>query len=258
MRMTFLTLLVGVAVFFAGCSNGDGDDNNHTAAEFFPVLVEDFSHVDCNPCVAVSNALHAAVEHFAADGKVPVVIEYHPRPAGFADDVFHDASPVVHEERYAAYAVSNLPHLFVNCAAVSYTDRVDQYRLIAIIDSAKSAVMHFEIALDTAIVNDSLVVSATVTADSADSGTVFCYIMRKNIVFTTAPGSNGLVEYHNVAAEKFVNIHGNTISLAAAESRTISDKLPLPTELANATTDGFGVVFFVQRGTQIIGCAVQN
>jgi len=260
-KLFILYTIIGV-LLFGGCEkkndNDDNNDNNTTPSQYFSVLIEDFSHTDCVPCVNVDNAVNTVLEYYASQGASPIFMEFHPKPTGFGDDPFNLANPELHDGRmnwyYDYYGLDNVPQLFVDATVLSATDRNDVDRIQQIVEDAKNSPKPATISGSASLDGDSIRLQVTITADSSITADVFCYLVRETITFTTAPGSNGLEEFHMIPAAQFE--WENPTPTASFTELDINSSVDIPDEISGGTTDGYSAIVVVQDNERnILGVA---
>ena len=263
MTKRIFALSVAFVLIFAGCSedndNSENDNNPPQEGSYFPVVVEEFSHTDCVPCVNVSNAVQTVMENYEEAGAVPILIEFHPKPEGFGADPFHDENPDLHDGRMAWYfdyfGLENLPQLLVDAQPLSAMERNDPDVIYQKIEGARSTAKPVSIEGYVLVACDSVRIALSFRADSTVSANIFCFLVRDEVEFSEAPGSNGMTQFHHIAAEQFP-IDSAVVSVAW-DSLDIETLVPLPPDIEGATVSGYSVVVIVQDGERnILGAAL--
>ena len=255
MKKIFIIIAIIGILIFAGCHKKDsnGDDNNDEL-QYFPVLIEEFSHTDCVPCVNVDNNVNSVLEYYESQGISPIFMEFHPKPTGFGDDPFELSNPEMHNSRmnwyYDYFSLENVPQLFVDATVLSAMDRNDVNMIQQIVENAKNLSKPANISGSAFVDGDSIRLQATITADSAITANVFCYLVREKITFATAPGLNGLAEFHMIPASEFD--WANPAPPASFTELDINSAVETPAEIADGTTDGYCAIVVVQNNERTI------
>ncbi len=249
-------LLLSIFLIFFGCSKNDDDNNdNPPTGDYFPVIIEEFSHVNCGPCAFVADAVHSVLEDYGADSLLPVFIEYHAE-VEYGDDPFYEAAPNVHGGRRTYYydflGIENIPQLLIDGVPLSGADRVDTYRIKTLTEEARQNAKLAVISADITNLGDSIGFDCTITADSAFAGKLYCFLALRNVHFESAPGSNGITDFHMIAIEVVPDMDGVEISLEASEDWQLERFFPIPAEIADGQTDGYSFVAIIQNDSREI------
>ncbi|RKZ33664.1 hypothetical protein DRQ33_03790 [bacterium] len=252
-------MLILTSIFIIGCSkdnNGDNDDNNSDELQYFPVLIEEFSHTDCSPCVSVAEAVELVLDDYESSGLSPIFVEFHPCPPGFGNDPFNDFATELHQGRtewyYDFWELENVPQLLVDGEPLSAMDRIDPDRIASFVESARQSNRPAEITGTATINGDSIRLDASVVSDSSMEVYIFCYLTGQSIVFDSPPGDNGLSQFHMVALAEFP-IQDSIYSIGTDEME-ISESVEIPPEIQNATIQNYSTVVIIQdENRNIIG-----
>jgi len=249
-------LILSVFLVFFGCSdNGDDNNDNPPTGVYFPVIIEEFSHVNCGPCATVSDAVHSILEDYGTDSLLPVFIEYHAE-VEYGNDPFYEAAPNVHGDRRAYYydflGIENIPQLLIDGVPLSGSDRIDPNRIKTLTEEARQNAKYAVITAEIATQGDSIGFDCTITADSAFAGKLYCFLALKNIHFESAPGSNGITDFHTIAINIEPDMDGVEISLETDEDWQLQKYFAIPPEIEDGQTDGYSFVVIIQNDSREI------
>jgi len=212
---------------------------------YYPVLVEDFTNVNCVPCANVAAALGDVEEHYSSLAK-PVVIEFHPNV--FPGDPFYLASPTIHLRQFNFYALSSIPKLLLDGELFNTPDDPDAIltRLEQIRTTAKQATIQGY----TYSSGDSIVIEGVVRTQSALIGQLSCYITRREFDFSIAPGDNDLTDFHFVASE----LMGEQ-ALSGIMEFYFRYSVERPREILGGENTGYTIIAFIQNQSshQVLG-----
>ncbi len=257
MRVKFLFSVASIfalSIFLAGCSKENGDDSSPSqpSSNYFPVLIENFTNTYCDGCVAVHEALEMVMNHYNSEGKSPVLVEFHSQLN--PSDPFYSADPSMHSSRNGYYGFGSWPQLVIDGYVLTSDERTSADEIKAIIDSANVQGKPAEVQVEVSSSNDSVYVSLSIDATEEVIGNLFCYLVRQVTTFETAPGSNGITEYHCVAALSFTDPYGQAIAIPSGESEELSFDDAIPAEVSGGATEGYSVVAFIQGPDNEIMC----
>jgi hypothetical protein len=203
------------------------------------VLTEEFTNASCPPCASQNPAFNALI----ADNPTKIVaIKYQTNFPG-ADPMNAQTQTDV-APRLTYYSVNGVPYAPINgdtlplfdWAGNGYTGGPYHYTQ-EMIDSAYASPAPFSLSITHTISSDldSIYITATVTAAQALSGLVNpklrIGIIEREIVFDSAPGTNGETEFYDVMRKMVPNSNGTTVgtSWTNGQSQTFTFGIALPT-----------------------------
>ncbi len=247
-----LLLVVFALVLLSGCGKEEGESPTSAQVSYFSVLVEDFTNVNCIPCADVHDALGSVVDAFAQEGLAPVLVEFHPMI--YPDDPFHDAAAEVHDSRMSFYGIDGVPQLFIDGVQLPQERLSDPDYLWWFVDSVRALEKPLSISISASAVGESVDVSVTVSSgvDSTVSTVLYCVLVRDTVTFDDAPGSNGITEFHDVAAVMLPDVGGSFCALPPGGETSFHYSAQLPDEVPGGATSGYSVVAFVQGDDRVV------
>jgi len=218
------------------------------------VLTEEFTNASCGPCAGQNPAYNALI---AANSTKIVAIKYQVNFPGV--DPMNAQNPTEVATRRTYYAVSGVPYAPINgdtvplidWAGTGYTGGPYHYDQ-AIIDSAYDSPSPFAINLTHSITSDldSIYITCVVNAAQAvNLPQLFLRmaIIEREIVFASAPGTNGETEFFDVMRKMVPNATGTSLSATwtNGQNQTFTFGVPIPSYIYNPTQ--IAVVAFIQE-----------
>ena len=216
------------------------------------VLVEEFTQASCGPCASQNPAFNTLLQSGTNPTKA-VSLKYQTDWPGY--DPMNIQNPTDVQTRVDFYAVSGVPNASID--GVDIPDDCNAYvGAPACLNQAK---------IDAAYAIPSPVGMVVTHYLSSDLDSIYIHvdisnatmvslgmgwklqvaITEKEINFTSAPGSNGELEFFDVMRKMIPNASGTTLSAIAASGMVSFDfNVPLPTYIYNYGE--IGVVAFVQ------------
>lgn len=190
------------------------------------VLVEEFTQASCPPCASQNPAFNAKL---ADADSIVTVIKYQTSWPG--TDPMNLQNPGDVADRVSYYGVSGVPNGFLNgkvlandCSAYEGAPAcMEPEELTAAYDELTPVQMSVSHVLSADF--DSVYVTVTITSDAALTGDLFLRlaITEREIKFTTAPGTNGELEFSNVMRKLLPNADGTaTGAFTAGQSKTFT------------------------------------
>jgi len=209
------------------------------------VLTESFSQASCGPCASQNPALEALM---AANPTKVVAVKYQVSWPGV--DPMNAQNPTdVSARQGTYYAISGVPDRVMDGTNMDVTQAAIDARY-AVPSPVNMTVSHV-VNSTTNTVN--IVVTVTAPAVWNPSNTVMQLAMiERNITFTSAPGSNGETEFHNVMRKMLPSPTGTAVVAsnfnAANGTQTFTfSGITIPTYIYNPNEIGF--VAWVQNNT---------
>ncbi len=209
------------------------------------VLTESFSQASCGPCASQNPALEALM---AANPTKVVAVKYQVSWPG--TDPMNAQNPTdVSARQGTYYAISGVPDRVMDGTNMDVTQAAIDARY-AVPSPVNMTVSHV-VNSTTNTVN--IVVTVTAPAVWNPSNTVMQLAMiERNITFTSAPGSNGETEFHNVMRKMLPSPTGTAVVAsnfnAANGTQTFTfSGIAIPTYIYNPNEIGF--VAWVQNNT---------
>ncbi len=242
--------IITLSFFFIGCPKSD--DSNPpapTGITYFPVLVEDFTNIDCVGCADVHMALETVLENYLSDDEMPVVIEFH--HLLYPNDPYHNAAPSIHDSRGNYYDFTSIPQLVIDGNVLTLAEANSADEINAKIDSARASGNAASISISESSDEDSVSVSLHISADDTVISVLYCYLVRKETELDEA-GDNGLTEYDWVAAAAFTDVSGQSIAIAGGDDADYDFKIAMPGDISGVTTDGYAIVAFIQSSDKTV------
>lgn len=179
------------------------------------LLLESFTNTGCETCAQQIPELDALI---AANSDKIAVIQYHVNWPSDSDPMYLQ-NPTDNKDRMEYYGVTGVPHVVINGNHFSGTPNQLNQNIIDLLLAQESPIMMqltFEIDKGTDIL------SAHVTGQSATVASnlkLFVGIIEKEVIFNSAPGSNGECTFYNVLYRLLPDASGQAIEhLAANES----------------------------------------
>ncbi len=252
----FIPVLL-LSFFFIGCpKNDDTPTPAPTGITYFPVLVEDFTNIDCVGCADVHMALETVLENYLLDEEMPVVIEFH--HLLYPNDPYHNAAPSLHNSRGNYYGFTSIPQLVIDGNVLTLAEANSADEINAKIDSARASDKPASISISESSDEDSISVSLTIFASDTIISVLYCYLVREQTELDEA-GANGLTEYSWVAAAAFTDEEGQSIAIPAGDDADYDFKIAMPGDIAGVTTDGYAIVAFIQNSDKsVVGAAAKE
>jgi len=252
-------LFISISILLVGCPSNESDndnEDNETGISYFPVLVENFTNVDCVGCADVHLALSTVLEYYLENDEMPVVIEFH--HLLYPNDPYHNAAADVHDSRGNYYGFTSIPQLVIDGSVLTLGEANSADEIHSKIDSVRAVDKLASISISTTSESDSIGVSLTISAQDTIISYLYCYLVREKTELDEA-GANGLTEYDWVAAAAFTDVDGQSIAIPAGGEETYDFKVAVPEELSGVTTDGYAVVAFIQsRDKTVLGAAAKK
>ena len=227
--------------------------------EGFPrtVLLEDFTNAGCIPCVPFEIALQAEIGGYSLDELV--VVSLHHNTPGF--DPMHLAN--VPENRARASSYYGIPATPTVATDGRATTAVPPLVADIIADIESQLLSRSPISLDVTatLVGNALEVDVDLTsiADVDGDTRLVAVLIQEDMIFDTAPGSNGVTDFHHVVRDfepdlDGADVGGETISITEGFTESYSYTLPLLTA-ANPPDDpaeAEAVVFVQEWSTKAV------
>jgi hypothetical protein len=192
-----------------------------TAAAEMVVLIEDFSNVSCNPCIASNLILNALADGTYGRSKVAVVkyATNFPSPG----DPFYTANRTDCNARMAYYQILAAPTTIV--VGVSRPASTDSSAIKSAIDAALLESPRFTIQIADTVAAGMYTVTVTVqTRDSAgiDWGNLLLHtvVTEAEIIYASPPGSNGETRFTDIMRAMLPTRAGEALRPAGAGEST--------------------------------------
>jgi hypothetical protein len=183
------------------------------------VLLEEFTNASCPPCAAQNPTFNAVVD---ANIEYVTPIKYQTEWPGF--DPMNEQTQTDVAPRVTYYGVSGVPNLQQN-------GTLDVFPLTgytpAMIQAAYNTLTPVTIALSHTLnaTYDSVLINVAVTSDAAISGNLRLRVavVEDEIVFASAPGSNGEADFYQIMRKMLPNSAGTaTGNFTAGETKSYS------------------------------------
>jgi hypothetical protein len=208
------------------------------------VLVESFSQASCGPCAAQNPALEALL---AANPTKAVAIKYQVSWPGF-DPMYNQNSAEV-DARVSYYNISGVPDRVLDGTNqdASQTSIDNRY---AVPSPVNMTISH---TINPGFATADITVTITAPAVWNPTNTVLHVGMIEQLIeFSSAPGSNGETEFHNVMRKMVAGWNGSSVTAAnfasAGGSQTFTfEDVAIPSYIYDLTELGF--VAWVQNTT---------
>jgi hypothetical protein len=209
------------------------------------VLTESFSQASCGPCASQNPVLNALM---AANPAKVVAVKYQVSWPG-VDPMNAQNQTDVSARQGAYYNIQGVPDRVMDGTNMDVTQAAinARYAVPSLVNMTVSHVMNSA--------NNTIDVIVTVTAPAVwnPSNTVMQLAMiERNITFTSAPGSNGETEFHNVMRKMLPSPNGTAITAtnfaSANGTQTFTfTGVPIPSYIYDLNEIGF--VAWVQNNT---------
>jgi len=156
-------------------------------------LIEEFSHVNCTNC---PNAAAAVQEVLSDIGDSIIAIEWHPEQSGGVDP-FHADNAEMHDGRVDYYAFVGIPRVFV--AADLVPDPTSVSTITAYVEDALNEDSPCsDFALWGHVSEPGMAKVGIKAIGDAGEGIIRMVVVENHRHYDTAPGSNGMTDFHNV------------------------------------------------------------
>ncbi|MBP7274122.1 MAG: T9SS type A sorting domain-containing protein [Saprospiraceae bacterium] len=210
-------------------------------------LLEEFTQASCGPCAAQNPALNTLLS--ANTAKV-VSIKYQTDWPGA--DPMNAQNPGEVATRVSYYGVTGVPNIEFdgNVIGNGAPNQLSQSG----INSRYAVASPYNIDLTHTLSADydSIFISCTVTcvadnaSGAANSLKLHIAMIEREILFTSAPGTNGETEFYNVMRKMYPNASGTQMAdtWTAGQSQTVTFAAALPAYIYNKSE--VGVVAFIQ------------
>lgn len=209
------------------------------------VMVESFTQASCGPCASQNPAFNALLQ---SNGGNVVLLKYQTDWPGY--DPMNEQNPSEVAARVAYYGVTGVPNVRLDGVQnAGGSGSVTQ----AMLNNRLNQSTPIDMTLDHQISAgfDSIFIQCTIKnlgATEFNPGGVVLHtaVTEKQILFPTAPGSNGEVDFKSVMRKMLPNASGAALAaIPAGDSVTITYAAALPSYIYNYTQ--IGVVAFVQK-----------
>ncbi len=207
------------------------------------VLVEEFTNASCSPC-ALSNPAFETLMNANTTKVIP--IKYHTSFPGY--DPFYSANSTQNQARSVYYSITGVPNARMDGVGTFLQD-VNQTSINAqyAVPSTFTVTLSWKYSTD----GDSIYVTAafktlqTITA----SLTGHIVIIEKAVNFTTAPGTNGELNFTNVMRKMLPSQTGTILPATFYANQIITVTTGMPVTTGFADISKIGVIGFVQNNT---------
>ncbi len=188
------------------------------------VLIEEFTNASCGPCAAQNPAFNATI---SANEEYLTPIKYQTSWPGF--DPMNQQTQAEVQPRVTYYGVTGVPNGRQNGTLEIFP--MTTYSA-AMIQAAYNTLTPVTIDLTHSITADydSVLISLSVTSDAVLTGNLRLRVavLEEEIVFESAPGSNGEKDFYQIMRKMLPNSGGTiTGDFAAGETKTYSFAWPL-------------------------------
>jgi len=208
------------------------------------VLFEEFTQASCPPCASTNPGLNAILHAAGNDVKI-IPIKYQTSWPGVDPMNAQNATPV--QTRVTYYNVGGVPNGIedgnvYNAQPSTFTQ--------ALINSRYAVASPFTMTLSHSFNTtlDSIYVNLDITCTQATSGTFKCRVAlcEKEIVFCSAPGTNGEMDFSEVMRDMYPSATGTTMATAwtVGQTQNITFAKKVPTYIYDKST--LDVVAFIQ------------
>ncbi len=204
MKKIFTIAFAAVMFFYANIAFGQSQRM---------VLVEEFTQASCGPCASQNPAFD---ELLGNNTDKVVVLKYQVWWPGY-DPMYEDNTPDV-DDRVAYYGVNGVPNGMVNGIGITndcnYYDWAPACLDQAEIDAEYAVSSPFDISITAEADATEMMVSITVTCSEDVSGTLKLMgaLAETQIVWDSAPGTNGETEFNHIMKKLFTGSAGETIA----------------------------------------------
>lgn len=209
------------------------------------VMVESFTQASCGPCASQNPAFNTLLQ---SNGANVVLLKYQTDWPGY--DPMNEQNPSEVAARVAYYGVTGVPNVRLDGVQnAGGSGSVTQ----AMLNNRLNQSTPIDMTLDHQISAgfDSIFIQCTIKnlgATEFNPGGVVLHtaVTEKQILFPTAPGSNGEVDFKSVMRKMLPNASGAALAaIPAGDSVTITYAAALPSYIYNFAR--IGVVAFVQK-----------
>jgi hypothetical protein len=188
------------------------------------VLVEEFTQASCPPCAAQNPAFNEKLNQMA---DIVTPIKYQTSWPGV--DPMNEHNPTEVQTRVTYYGVNGVPNAFVNgigivndCSAYANAPAcMDTSEIRTAYNSLTPVSMTLTHSLSADLTT--ITVNVSVTSAEALSGNLVLHVActEKDVIFTTAPGTNGELEFYDVMKKMLPSASGtSTGAFTAGETKT--------------------------------------
>ena len=208
------------------------------------VLIEHFTNASCSPCANQNPALSALIETGLNEWEVSH-IAYHTSWPGTDPMYTFNLDNDLKNARVSYYGVGGVPNAvlsgnkFQGSPADVKQDMID-------VDWARPGL--FNITADLTYANDSVYINAELTslADFNDGEIIAHAVLIEDLVYSSAPGTNGEKEFPDVMRYMFPDVNGTNIGLPAYDQViNLSFKHKMDTEVS----EEMELVVFIQNNS---------
>ncbi|MFN0215225.1 MAG: Omp28-related outer membrane protein [Saprospiraceae bacterium] len=183
------------------------------------VLLEEFTNASCGPCAAQNPTFNATV---SANMQFLTPIKYQTSWPGV--DPMNAQTQTDVAPRVTFYNVSGVPHLQQNGTADIFPlTGYNAAQIQAAYNTLTPVTMNMTHSLNATY--DSVKINVSVTSDAAITGTLKLRVavLEDEIVFATAPGTNGEKEFYQIMRKTLPNSAGTTTgNFTAGQTKTYS------------------------------------
>jgi len=211
------------------------------------ILVEEATNASCGPCASQNPAFDALLQN---NLDKLVAIKYHWYFPGY--DPMHNHNTVENNARVSYYNINGVPHALIDGSSITgsnYTGAPSNCTQ-AKIDAAYAVPSPFEISMSHEVNNDVINVVMLIEATENVEGNLRARmaVVEKHIHFTSAPGSNGETDFHDVMKKMLPDPSGTKLNTAINDGEYFI--IEQSWELENIyNMDEIGVVGFIQDHT---------
>jgi hypothetical protein len=188
------------------------------------VVVEHFTQASCGPCASQNPALEATLN--SNSGDVIAVKHQVSWPGSDPMNAHYLAGP---EDRRQFYGITGVPNTSMDGGAAGAPNTVVTGASIG----ARAAVPSpFDLVVSHNVTGGQIDVTVDVTCTQAVSGSdmrVMIAVVEREVIFSSAPGSNGETEFYNVLKQYIPGTAGTTVagSWALNDNATINESWTL-------------------------------
>ncbi|MFT5859180.1 MAG: hypothetical protein ACI865_001280 [Flavobacteriaceae bacterium] len=188
------------------------------------VLVDHFTQASCGPCASQNPTLEATLN--AAAGTVIAVKHQVSWPGSDPMNAHYPAGP---EDRRSYYGITGVPNTTLDGGSPGAPNTIVTSGTIA----ARAAVPSpFTLNVSHSVTGGQIDVTVDASCTQAISGSdmrLFIAVVETQIVFASAPGSNGETEFHNVLKQYLGGTSGTSVanSWAVSDNATINESWTL-------------------------------
>lgn len=171
------------------------------------VLVEHFTQASCGPCATQNPQLQATLD---ANGGTVIDVKHQVSWPG--TDPMNTHYPAGPEDRRQFYGVTGVPNTSLDGGAPGAPNTIVTASTI----SQRAAVPSpFELDVDHTVSNGQIDVTVDITCTQAVTGSdmrLMIAVVEKEVLFASAPGSNGETEFHNVLKQYLPGTGGTNLT----------------------------------------------